>query len=144
MKLLLRALLCCVLATGAWAQRGGGGRGGGGHFGGGISGGFRGGGGFGRGFTGGGFGRGFGGGFGRGFDGFGRASAVLTASEDLGEDSGSSGPDSTGILPLASDLILSSTATDILSSTATDILSTDPATPAITARALTVGIRIRT
>ena len=63
-------------------------------------------------------------------------SAVLTASEDLGEDSGSSGPDSTGILPLASDLILSSTATDIL--------STDPATPAITARALTVGKRIRT
>jgi hypothetical protein len=70
MKLLVRALLCCVLATGAWAQRGGGG----GHFGGGVSGGFRGGGGFGRGF-GGGFGRGFGDfgflGIGRGFGRFG-------------------------------------------------------------------------
>ena len=51
MKLLVRVVLCCVLATGAWAQRGGGSRGGGGHSGGGggFSGGshgFSGGGGF--------------------------------------------------------------------------------------------------
>ena len=140
MKLLGRALLCCVLATGAWAQRGGGGGGSGSHFGGVISGGFRGGGGFGRGFTGGGFGRGFGGGFGRGSMASAGGPTVLTGSAtsgsgDLGEDSGSSGSDSTGF-PLASDLILSSTATDIL--------TMDPASPAITARALTVGMRIRT
>ena len=98
MKMLVRLLLCCVLATGVWAQRGGGARGGGGggHMGGGgfhggggishggggfVSGGFRGGGGFshgggfvGGGFRGGGFNHGFfGGGFGRGFNhGFGR------------------------------------------------------------------------
>lgn len=63
-------------------------------------------------------------------------SAVLTGSGDLGEDSDASGSDSTGIFPLASDLILFYTATGIL--------TTDPVTPAITARALTVGMRIRT
>ena len=57
MKVLVRVLLCCVLATGLWAQRGGGGArgGGGGHsgfsggggssHGGAVGGGFRGGGG---------------------------------------------------------------------------------------------------
>jgi hypothetical protein len=87
MKVLVRILLCCVLATGLWAQRGGGGaRGGGGggfHGGGGIS---HGGGGFshggsigagvgrgtvGGGFRGGTFNHGFNGGF-HGFGGFNR------------------------------------------------------------------------
>jgi len=111
MKLLVRALLCCVLATGAWAQRGGGGRGGGGHFGGGISGGFRGGGGFGRGFTGGGFGRGFGGGFGggfgrgfgggfgRGFDGFGRGFRGFDGFRGFGRGFGFFGPGFYGYSP---------------------------------------------
>jgi len=59
-----------------------------------------------------------------------QSSADLTGSAtsgslDLDEDSDASGSDSTGIFPLASDLILSSTATDIL--------TTDPATPAIAA-----------
>jgi hypothetical protein len=73
--MLVRALLFCVLATGAWAQRGGGGRSGGGHLGGAISGGFRGGGAFSR---------GFGGGFGRGFDGFGRGFRGFDGFRDFG------------------------------------------------------------
>jgi len=80
MKTLLRLALCCTLAGGLMAQRGGGGHGGGvgGFRGGGIGGGYRGGGGIGGGFRGGyggfGYGRGPVYGSGRGFaSGFGRS-----------------------------------------------------------------------
>jgi hypothetical protein len=76
MSVVLRIGLCCLLAGGAWAQRGGMGRGGG-MGGGGVRSGFSGGGfrggsaGFNRGLSGGGFNRGFSGGGFRGFNGFG-------------------------------------------------------------------------